>query len=75
MADKNKELWIKDPDLVKVVRCKNCKNWSNGVRGCTDHVKFCSIGYYMIGENGYCSFGERRNGDDQTTGEDHPGIR
>lgn len=60
MADKNKELWIKDPDLVKVVRCKNCKNWTDAVRGCTDHVKFCSIGYYMITENGYCYFGERK---------------
>jgi hypothetical protein len=26
-------------DAVEVVRCKDCKHWSDGVRGCTDHVK------------------------------------
>ena len=42
------------------VRCKECKHWSDGVRGCTDNVKCCKIGYYMVGENGYCVFGERK---------------
>ena len=42
------------------VHCKDCKHWSDGVAGCTDHVKCCKIGYYMVGENGYCVYGERR---------------
>ena len=42
------------------VRCKDCKHWKDGAAGCTDKVKCCDIGFYMIGENGYCSFGERR---------------
>ena len=41
------------------VRCKDCKHWSDGVRGCTDHVKCCKIGFYMVGENGYCVYGEK----------------
>lgn len=42
-----------------LVRCKDCKHWSDGVAGCTDHVKCCKIGFYMVGENGYCVYGER----------------
>ncbi len=47
-------------DAVEVVRCKSCKYWADGVAGCTEHVKCCEIGFYMIGEDGYCSFGERK---------------
>ena len=49
-------------DAVEVVRCKTCKFWSDGIAGYTDHVKVCKIGFYMVGENGYCVFGERREG-------------
>lgn len=42
------------------VHCKDCKHWSDGVAGCTDHVKCCKIGFYMVGENGYCVYGERK---------------
>ena len=45
------------------VRCKECKHWSDGVAGCTDHAKCCKIGFYMVGENGYCVYGERRSDD------------
>lgn len=48
------------------VRCKNCAFWSDGVAGCTDHVKICTIGFYMIGENGFCSFGEIKDTADKT---------
>lgn len=47
-------------DAVEVIRCKDCKYWADGVSGCTDHVKCCKIGYYMVGENGYCVYGERK---------------
>lgn len=50
-------------DVVEVVRCKDCKHWQDIGKGCTDHVRCCEIGFYMIGENGYCYFGERREGE------------
>lgn len=43
-----------------LIRCKECKHWVDGVAGCTDHVKCCKIGFYMVGENGYCVYGERK---------------
>jgi hypothetical protein len=43
-----------------LVHCKDCRYWRDGVEGCTDHVKCCAIGIYMIDENGYCSSGKRR---------------
>ena len=46
-------------DAVEVVRCKDCKHWKDEVSGCTDHVKCCEIGFYMVGENGYCAYGEK----------------
>lgn len=49
-----------DAGFIQVVRCKDCKHWADGVSGCTDHVKCCKIGYYMVGENGYCVYGERK---------------
>ena len=50
-------------DAVEVVRCKDCKHWADGVAGCTKHIKCCKIGFYMVGENGYCVYGERRTDD------------
>ena len=53
---------VKGGEYVQdLVRCKECKHWSDGVAGCTDHVKCCKIGFYMVGENGYCVYGERRS--------------
>lgn len=45
----------------KICHCKECIHWANGVPGCTEHVKFCNIGKYMVGENGYCVYGEKKN--------------
>lgn len=50
-------------NVVSVVRCKDCKFWADGLPGCTEHVKCCKVGFYMVMENGYCVFGERRGGD------------
>ena len=47
-------------DAVPVVRCKNCTRWGTGVAGETEHVKCCEFGRYMVGENGYCVYGELR---------------
>lgn len=46
-------------DAVQVVHCKNCKHWGTGVAGETEHVKCCEYGKYMVGENGYCVYGEK----------------
>ena len=47
-------------DAVPVVRCKECKHWVKDVAGCTDFVGRCDLANYMIGENGYCLYGERK---------------
>lgn len=44
---------------VIVVRCKDCKHWGIGILGETDHVKCCMFAKYMVGENGYCVYGEK----------------
>lgn len=50
-------------DSVPVVRCRDCKHWgaTNWSLGETDHVKYCKPGRYMVGENGYCVYGERKD--------------
>ena len=49
-------------DAVEVVRCKDCKHWKHLAHlGCTDFVKLCSLANYMIGANGYCLYGERKD--------------
>lgn len=47
-------------DAVPVVRCKDCEHWGMGVAGETERVKCCEYGRYMVGENGYCVYGEER---------------
>lgn len=48
-------------DSVEVVRCKDCIHWKHFDHlGCTDFVKVCGLANYMIGENGYCLYGERK---------------
>ena len=51
-------------DAVEVVRCRDCKNWNYiDHLGCTEFVKLCKWGGYMVGANGYCVYGERREDD------------
>ena len=52
---------ILEMPTTDLIQCKECRNWSDGVAGCTDHVKCCKIGFYMVGENGHCVYGERRS--------------
>lgn len=47
-------------DAVPMVRCRECKHWVKDVAGCTDFVGRCDLANYMIGENGYCLYGERK---------------
>ena len=47
-------------EAVPVVRCKHCKHWGTGVAGETERIKCCEYGGYMVGENGYCVYGEKK---------------
>lgn len=46
--------------MVCVCHCKECVHWSDKAAGATEHAKLCTVGGYMVGENGYCVYGERR---------------
>lgn len=52
-------------DVVEVpCRCKDCKHWMDFPNcGCTDFVKVCALAEYMIGANGYCLYGEKKDGE------------
>ena len=52
-------------DVVEVpCRCKDCMHWMDFPNcGCTDFVKVCALAEYMIGANGYCLYGERKDGE------------
>ena len=47
-------------DAVPIVRCKDCKQWRKDFARCTEFVGRCDYANYMIGENGYCLYGERK---------------
>lgn len=53
-------------DAVPVVRCKDCKHWRS-CAGATEHVKCCEFAGYMVGENGYCVYGEKSEEDTDET--------
>lgn len=42
----------------EIVHCKDCKHWVDGVAGCTECIKMCEYAHYMVGENGFCTYGE-----------------
>ena len=50
---------LKDHKTLNIVHCKDCKHWGTGVAGETENVKCCEYGKYMVGENGYCVYGEK----------------
>jgi hypothetical protein len=49
-------------NAVEVVRCKNCIHWKDLEHKTTEHEKLCDIGFYMVGENGFCCFGNKNEG-------------
>lgn len=49
--------------LQAQVYCRDCKNWGVGIACETDHVKCCKYARYMVGNNGYCCYAERRSDD------------
>ena len=50
---------LKEHKTLNIVHCKDCKHWGTGIAGETENVKCCEYGRYMVGENGYCAFGEK----------------
>lgn len=51
---------LKEHKTLNIVHCKDCKHWGTGVAGETKNIKCCEYGKYMVGENGYCCYGEKR---------------
>ena len=51
-------------DAVPVVRCRECKHWLKDFAGCSDIVGRCEWANYAVGANGYCVYGERKEGAD-----------
>ena len=50
---------LKEHKTLNIVHCKDCLYWGTGVPGETENVKCCEYGKYMVGENGYCVYGEK----------------
>ena len=50
-------------NAVPVVRCRECKHWLKDVTVCSGFVGRCDFANYMVGAEGYCSYGERKDGD------------
>lgn len=62
---------MKEPNAVKVVRCKDCKHWHEETGWCYHHSHFIgangeachpweSNDWKMLDGNDFCSYGERR---------------
>lgn len=42
------------------VHCRDCMHWGTGAAGETDMVKCCEYAKYMVGNNGYCGYAEKK---------------
>ena len=51
---------LKEHKTLNIVHCKDCKHWGTGIAGETENVKCCEYGKYMVGANGYCVYGEKK---------------
>ena len=51
---------LKEHKTLNIVHCKDCKHWGTGIAGETENVKCCEYGKYMVGDNGYCCYGEKK---------------
>ena len=63
---------MSDNDVLKVVRCKNCKNWNEETKWCNEHSYFIdsdsepchpseSRNWKMFEPDYYCGSGERKD--------------
>lgn len=63
------QYWHERKDMVEVIRCKNCKFWQDQEEGVIEvpicarpENKYEKLPFrFMIGKDGFCSFGERRS--------------
>ena len=63
--DKNDtcEMFKSKSDFVEVVRCKDCKYFSNDTDFCRKHNKwYCTWDYTIKSKRDFCSYGERKEG-------------
>ena len=51
---------LKEHKTLNIVHCKDCIHWGTGIAGETENVKCCEYGKYMVGANGYCCYGEKK---------------
>ena len=51
---------LKEHKTLNIVHCKDCIHWGTGIAGETENVKCCEYGKYMVGANGYCVYGEKK---------------
>ena len=60
--------YFKIDDMVKVVRCKECKHWSGNEKMHNNHLckraQDQNIDYWTRGDD-FCSYGERKGGGDE----------
>lgn len=47
-------------DAVPVIRCKDCKYWDNKWVGCDDLIGLCFHAKWLVQNDGYCVYGERK---------------
>lgn len=55
---------VKDPDVVKVVRCKDCKYYAQTEElggYCKCHSGELPFDWYSCGPDDFCSYGERKD--------------
>ena len=50
---------LKEHKTLNIVHCKDCIHWGTGVAKKKKNIKCCEYGKYMVGENGYCVYGEK----------------
>ena len=61
MFDKGKVFWVRDNDVVEVVRCKNCQMFCpEEIRKLYNTDKYCMRTGLMAKDDDFCSRGERR---------------
>jgi hypothetical protein len=60
MNDKEKAFWVKEPDMVEVVRCKDCV-WCEQGKGYEPYCNHPTDGMHDVQPDDYCSYGERKD--------------
>ena len=64
-ADKYRQIveWLEELQKYRdmdIVHCKDCIHWGTGVPGETENVKCCTYAKYMVGANGFCVYGKKK---------------